>query len=209
MPAKEDITSASPTRDQFNLRLVVIFPVIFILASLSVGLLAITLTQLFLNPPIPDSRSLLFLYLWVVGMSLFTGLLGIFVAYSITKPVRKALLEAQRMIRFVESDPPPTKAANEVEALSTRSNLQLNLKPRPMKREERMSRFEVELDVEGSQSNLLAFLDALLSMPKLITIERLRISSVPGKENTLRANLVIQKITLLHYSRYPLERLSE
>ena len=84
---------------------------------------------------------------------------------------------------------------NELEALSRTSNLQLNLKPRPVKQEERLSRFEVELDVEGVQDNLLAFLDALLNMPRLISVERLRISSVPMKDRVLRANLVVQKLT--------------
>ena len=86
---------------------------------------------------------------------------------------------------------------NELEALSSRQHLKLSLKQRPIKREERVSRFEVEVDVEGSQDNLLAFLDALLGMPRLIAIERLRISSIPAKENVLRANLVIQKLTLV------------
>ena len=85
---------------------------------------------------------------------------------------------------------------NELERLSRRSNLQLNLKPRPLKREGRMGRFEVELDVEGSQADLLAFLDTLLRMPKLIAIDRLRLSSVPTKPDVLRANLVVQKLIL-------------
>jgi len=83
-----------------------------------------------------------------------------------------------------------------LEALSQRSSVQLNLKPRPAKREGRMSRFEVELDVEGSQEHVLGFLDALLGMPRLLTIERLRISSVPAKDALLHANLMIQKLTL-------------
>ena len=86
---------------------------------------------------------------------------------------------------------------NELEQLSQASQLRMNLKPRPVKREERLSRFEVELDVEGSQQNLMTFLDALFGMPKLIAIERLRISSVPTKEDLLRANLVLQKVTFL------------
>lgn len=85
---------------------------------------------------------------------------------------------------------------NDLEALSRTADLQLNLKPRGSKREDRVSRFEVELDVEGSQTSLMNFLDALLAMPKLISIERVRLSIVPTKERMLRANLVIQKITL-------------
>ena len=85
---------------------------------------------------------------------------------------------------------------NELETLARTSGLQLNLKPRLEKSEERFSRFEVELDVEGAQENLLAFLDGLLGMPTLLAIDRLRLSSVPAKEHALRANLVLQKLTL-------------
>ena len=85
---------------------------------------------------------------------------------------------------------------HELEALSQQAGVQLNLKPRPVKVEERMSRFEVELDVEGAQPNLLAFLDALLQMPRLMTIERLRMFTSPANTQVLRANLVIQAVTL-------------
>lgn len=85
---------------------------------------------------------------------------------------------------------------NDLELLSRGLGLQVNFKPRPSKREERMSRFEVELDVEGAQETLLAFLDGLISMPKLMAIERLRLSTIPTKANQLRANLVIQQITV-------------
>ena len=84
---------------------------------------------------------------------------------------------------------------NALETLCRQANLQLNLKPRPGKRDGRVSQFEVELDVEGPQQPLMAFLDALLRMPAAIAFERLRISAVPAKEEMLRANLVIQKLT--------------
>ncbi len=84
---------------------------------------------------------------------------------------------------------------NELEGLSRDPALQLNFKPRPMKREERMSRLEVELDIEGPQDKLLAFLDGLVSLPRLMVIERLRMTSIPTKEHWLRANVVVQKLT--------------
>jgi Tfp pilus assembly protein PilO len=84
---------------------------------------------------------------------------------------------------------------SELEELSRRSNLQLSLKPRPLKQDERTSRFEVELDVQGSQQHIMAFLDQLLRMPRLIAIDRLRISGVPAKEDLLRVNVVIQKLS--------------
>ena len=85
---------------------------------------------------------------------------------------------------------------HELEAHSRQAGVQLNLKPRPVKLEERMSRFEVELDIEGEQPNLLKFLDALLGMSRLMTIERLRMFAAPAKAQMLRANLVIQAVTL-------------
>lgn len=118
MAEKEKINTSDSSREHLNLRLIIIIPAIFILASLSVGLLAMTLTQFALRPPTPTSKDLLFLRLWIVGSSLLAGLLGACLAYGITKPVRRAILEAQRMIRYVEASPPPIKAANEVRALS-------------------------------------------------------------------------------------------
>jgi hypothetical protein len=82
-----------------------------------------------------------------------------------------------------------------LELMSQETGVRLNLKPRPVKREEKLSRFEVELDVEGSQETLMAFLDALFRMPKLMSVERLRIFTVPAKADTLRASLVIQRLS--------------
>lgn len=85
---------------------------------------------------------------------------------------------------------------NELESLSRNANVHLNLKPRAVPQEQGMSRFEVELGVEGSQQALLAFLDALFRMPTLLVIERLRVSTVPAKIDEIRATLVLQKLTL-------------
>ena len=85
---------------------------------------------------------------------------------------------------------------HELEALSSHSNLKLNLKPHQARAGDRVSRLEVELDVEGSQEKLLGFLDALLNMPRLVAIERLRISSIPTKEQQLRATVLVQQVTL-------------
>jgi Tfp pilus assembly protein PilO len=90
----------------------------------------------------------------------------------------------------------PGAFLNELEALSRLSNLQVNFKPRPVKQEEHLSRFEVELDLEGAQAQLMAFLDSLFTIPKFVAIERLRISSIPTKEDLLRANLVIQRLVI-------------
>ncbi len=84
---------------------------------------------------------------------------------------------------------------DELETLSRSASVRLNLKPRPARQDGPMSRFEVELDAEGSQQELLTFLDALLRLPKLITVERIRIAATPAKPDVLRANLVIQQLT--------------
>ena len=84
----------------------------------------------------------------------------------------------------------------ELETLSRQSGIKLNLKPHPMRREERTSRFDVDVDVEGSQQELLAFLDTLLRLPRMMTIERVRIATVPARENVLRANLSVQYLTV-------------
>ena len=85
---------------------------------------------------------------------------------------------------------------NTLEALSRHANTRVSLKPRSISQDDRVDRFEVELDVEGSQQELLAFLDALLQLPELIEVERLRLSTVPARGDLLRANLLIQRLTL-------------
>ncbi len=85
---------------------------------------------------------------------------------------------------------------DELASLSSASGLQVNFKPRPVKRDDSLSRFQVELDVEGTQVQLLSFLDGLFGMPKLVAVERLRIANVPSKAQWLRANLVIEKLSL-------------
>ena len=85
---------------------------------------------------------------------------------------------------------------NELEGLSRSANVQLSLKPLPLKEEERLARFPVEIDIEGSPQSVLTFLDSLFRLPKLLVIDRLRLSAVPAKEDQLRANIVLQQLTL-------------
>jgi len=96
-----------------------------------------------------------------------------------------------------EAGQTPGAFLNELEALSRTSGLSMNLKPYPAKQDGRTSHFEVELEVSGSQEKLLAFLDSLLAMPRLIAIERLRFSSAPAKDQALRSVILIEQITLL------------
>lgn len=118
MNQKEQTFLRGSSEEHLHLRLIIIIPVIFILVSLSVGLIAMTLTQWVFRPPEPTSKDLLLLRLGIVGSSLFAGLLGALLAYSITKPVRRAIVEAEKMIRYAKADPVPINAANEVGALS-------------------------------------------------------------------------------------------
>ncbi len=85
---------------------------------------------------------------------------------------------------------------SELESLSRQADLRLNLKPRPGKRDAHGERLEIEVDVEGPQAKVLSFLDEVLTMPRLVSVERLRLASVPAKTDTVRANLILQHITL-------------
>ena len=82
----------------------------------------------------------------------------------------------------------------ELENLTRDAGLHMNLKPRTGKQETHQSRFEVELEVSGSQPQLMQFMDSLLALPRLVTIERLRIASMPSSQDTVRAQLVLQGI---------------
>ena len=99
-------------------------------------------------------------------------------------------LEAQ------EDEPAQAALLEELESLSRSAGIQMNLKPRPARHEERVHRFEVEVDVEGAQQELLTFLDGLLRLPQLVVIDRLRIATAPGKEGFLHANLSVQKLVI-------------
>ena len=84
----------------------------------------------------------------------------------------------------------------ELESLSRESGIALNLKPHSARQVDHASRFDVEVDAEGSQQQLLEFLDALLKLQRLMTIERIRIATVPAKESLLRATLALQYVSL-------------
>ena len=118
MTEQDKIHRRQSSREHLNLRLIIVIPAIFILVSLSVGLLAMTLTQWTLQAASPSFKEILILRLSIVASSLLAGFLGALLAYGITKPVRRAISEAQQMIRFIEPEPPPIQAANEVRALS-------------------------------------------------------------------------------------------
>jgi Tfp pilus assembly protein PilO len=84
----------------------------------------------------------------------------------------------------------------ELEALSRSSGVQVDLKPRPGKAEAQFTRLEVEVNLEGSQQEVLTFLDGVFRMPRLLTIERLKLSANPVKGDLLRAHLLLHDFTL-------------
>ena len=84
----------------------------------------------------------------------------------------------------------------ELERLAATKDLHLNVKPHPIRRQGEVSRFEVELEVESSQEQLLAFLDQLLAHPSLLELDRLRISSTASKDHPLKADCVISKVVI-------------
>ena len=114
--------------------------------------------------------------------------------------IERAYQEAAAYLTVEDDEQAQGAFLHELEALSRTASVRLNLKPRPLRPEERLRGFEVELDVEGSQQQLMTFLDALLRLPKLMTIERLRIAAVPAKADALRASLVLHTLTLRHAS---------
>ncbi|MBI2104556.1 MAG: hypothetical protein HYT90_03095 [Candidatus Omnitrophica bacterium] len=109
--------------------------------------------------------------------------------------IEREYLDAAPYLQTGDAESAQGALLDELESLSRRASVRLNLKPRPSRQDGALSRFEVELDAEGSQQEVLAFLDALLRLPKLITVERVRIAATPAKPDLLRANLVLQQLT--------------
>lgn len=85
---------------------------------------------------------------------------------------------------------------NSLETIAQNAGVRLNIAPRSTVTAEGVNRSNVELDAEGTQESVIAFLDAMLTMPALATVERLRLSMVPGKSDILRATLLIQHLQL-------------
>ena len=85
---------------------------------------------------------------------------------------------------------------DELERLAGAGNLQLDLKPRPVQHAGRLSRLTVELDVDGTQTDILGFLDQLLTSPSLIDLERFRLSTTTSPERPVQASLVLTKVVL-------------
>ena len=112
---------------------------------------------------------------------------------------RKPIIEQayQRYARFRSAEPDERiqqAFLNELEQLGQGGEFSMNLKPRPAQRQGDVTRFGVELDVEATQQDLLAFLDRLLASASLLELERLRISTTASKDHPLKATLLVNKV---------------
>lgn len=102
----------------------------------------------------------------------------------------------QQQAGVLSSDDPESaqrRFLDELDGLAQTAQLRLDLKPRPLQAQEPPT-ISVEIDAEGTQETLLAFIDQLLTSASLIDVERLRISSTTSAEAPLRANLVVTKL---------------
>jgi hypothetical protein len=87
----------------------------------------------------------------------------------------------------------PQTLLETVQATCSQLNLQPSLKPRVAKSAQGgEERLEVDLGVEGPQGQVFALLDALMRLPRLMTIQELRILSVASRTDTLRATIILQ-----------------
>ncbi len=113
---------------------------------------------------------------------------------------RQAIDREYQLIQpYVSEDAPdidPATFLGELEALARRADVQVDLRPKPALRRGEVTRVGLEIDLSAPQDQLLAFLDALFSMPRLIEIKRLHISSAPGRQGLLRAHLVMEQLVL-------------
>ncbi len=83
-----------------------------------------------------------------------------------------------------------------VQETCSQLNLQPSLKPRMARSPGEADRLEVELAVEGPQEQVLSLLDALFRLPRLVTIQELRLLSVASKADTVRATIVLQDLAV-------------
>ena len=88
----------------------------------------------------------------------------------------------------------PAAFFSELEELAREADVQINLKPR-ISRGRDKDGLVVELELLAPQVRLFALLDALLTMPQLVEIERLHLAPAPSDSGQLRAHLILSKRT--------------
>lgn len=92
-----------------------------------------------------------------------------------------------------EAEPAQRRFLDDLDLLA-QGQLRLDLKPRPAQTADGLTRLSIEIDAQGTQEAILAFLDQLLTSPAPVELERLRIFSSSSLEAPLRANLVVTKV---------------
>lgn len=105
----------------------------------------------------------------------------------------------QAVAGYLSTDKPEAaeeRLLTDLQIFAQQAGVQINLKPRPAKREGQVTRVGVEVDLHTNQDKLFAFLDALLRMPKLVQIEHLQISGAPGQPGILHTQLLIEQLTI-------------
>lgn len=113
---------------------------------------------------------------------------------------RQAIDQEYQLIQpYVSEEAPdadPATFLGELEALARRADVQVDLRPKPAVRRGDVTRVGLEIDLNAPQDHVLAFLDAVFNMPRLIEIKRVHISSAPGRSGLLRAHLVMEQLVL-------------
>jgi two-component system response regulator AtoC len=115
MTTKAGLRLSEP-EERLSFRLTVALPIVFALLAFLAAFGAMTLTRLLFRVPTPQNQ--LWIQIWMIGAPVVAGVLGVLLAYSITRPLRKVTLEAQTMLRNARIEPLPVQAVNELSALS-------------------------------------------------------------------------------------------
>ena len=113
---------------------------------------------------------------------------------------KPAIEDAVQRYRAAWSDEPDAAIQrallDQLEGLAQAGNVQISLKPQPMKQEHHVLRVEVELELDATQEAIFEFVDRLLAAPSLLELTRVRISSTTSKTAPVRAILLVSQLVL-------------
>lgn len=123
--------------------------------------------------------------------------------------IQRLLLEREEILSFYEQYAKDVKikgASDEeaianflsnVESLARKSSVLINdVKPKPTKDFDNYKKFSFDLEIDGSIDNITKFIYELESSSEAIKVERLQISVKTGKDDILKADLTISKLTM-------------
>lgn len=83
---------------------------------------------------------------------------------------------------------------DELQLMASKLSLQLNLKPRGLRSENKVQYFEVELEVQGRQEPVLSFIDSLMRLPTVFLIDRLRVNNAPTRDHQLKGSILLRQV---------------